>query len=180
MGRQIVSKADIRSAQEERASSESEATRPGLITTRDRKKALPERGRAIAPSRDVTEAESALPIEPDNYATRLLKYIPAEIVGLYITSEAVIRASSEGTSMYALMWIVFLFGLVMTPLYLHRVTKVTRKSQLLVSTVAFGIWVFALGGPFEVVDWYKPLYGGLLLPAFTLVVAVYEGKKSVA
>lgn len=131
MGRQIVSRADIRSAREEHAPRKTEVAGPDLIT-RDRKRALPERGRASAPSGGVTEAESALPVEPDTYATRLLKYIPAEIVGLYVTSEAVIRASAEGASMYVLLWIVFLFGLVMTPLYLHRVTKVTRKSQLLI------------------------------------------------
>lgn len=35
--------------------------------------------------------------------------------------------------------------------------------QVLISTIAFVVWVFAIGGPFASLDWYKPVYGGIAL-----------------
>lgn len=109
---------------------------------------------------------------PDGYTTRLLKYVPAEVVALFVTLDALVRSSSEVS--LAAYWGIFLFCLVGTYLYLWRVAKVRKQAQLLISTIAFAVWVFALGGPFEQFSWYAPIYGGLLLPIFTFAVAVYE------
>jgi hypothetical protein len=108
----------------------------------------------------------------DGYTTRLLKYVPAEVVALFITLDALIRSSSEVPP--AVYWGIFLFCLAATWLYLWRVARVRKPAQLLISTVAFAVWVFALGGPFAHFDWYASIYGGLLLPVFTFAVAVYE------
>ncbi|HEX5055641.1 MAG TPA: hypothetical protein VFX02_04000 [Gammaproteobacteria bacterium] len=109
---------------------------------------------------------------PDSYTDRLLKYVPAEVVALFITLDALVRSSSEiPTFIY---WAIFLFCTAATYLYLWRVAKVRKHCQLAISTVAFVVWVFALGGPFTHFDWYSPIYGGLLLPIFTFAVALYE------
>jgi hypothetical protein len=109
---------------------------------------------------------------PDGYPSRLLKYVPAEVVTLFVALDALVRPPADVP--LAVYWGVFLFCLVGTYFYLWRVAKVRKQTQLLISTVAFAVWVFALGGPFAQLDWYAPVYGALLLPIFTFAVAVYE------
>lgn len=109
---------------------------------------------------------------PDSYTDRLLKYVPAEVVALFITLDALARSSADIPLF--VYWAIFLFCMAGTYLYLWRVAKVRKHAQLAVSTVAFVVWVFALGGPFAQFDWYTPIYGGLLLPIFTFAIALYE------
>ncbi len=110
--------------------------------------------------------------KPDDYKTRLLKYIPAEVVALYLTLDAILRSTDQlPLNTY---WAVFIVGIVGTYLYLHRVEKVYKNKQLLISVVAYCIWVFALGGPFVYLEWYHPIYGGMLLPIYTFFVPIIE------
>jgi hypothetical protein len=117
-------------------------------------------------------SDQLLETKADNYTSRLLKYIPAEVVALYVTLDAIIR-SSEDISIW-IYWAVFIFGILGTYLYLWRVEKVTKQIQLLISAGAFIVWVFAIGGPFAHLAWYQPIYGGLLLPVYTFLVAIIE------
>lgn len=112
------------------------------------------------------------PNAPDAYTSRLLKYIPAEVVALFLTLDALIRSSSKVPIF--IYWAVFVFGIVATYFYLWRVGKVRKQTQLHISAVAFFVWVFAIGGPFTHLNWYDPLYGGLLLPVYTFLVAIVE------
>lgn len=119
-------------------------------------------------------AESATAVaeaRPDDYKQRLIKYIPAEVIALHLTLDALLRASGEGQG--ALPWAVFAFCFAATPLYLWRVAGVGKASQLLISTVAFAVWIFAVGGPFAALAWYKPIYGGILLPAYTFLIPIF-------
>ena len=129
------------------------------------------------PANDVKRKKLSFPpiktsLFEDNYTSRLLKYIPAEVIALYITLDAIIR-SAEDISIL-IYWFVFLFGMIGTYLYLWRVAKVSKKIQLLISVGAFVVWVFAIGGPFTTLSWYEPIYGGLLLPMYTFVTAIIE------
>ena len=49
-------------------------------------------------------------------------------------------------------------------------------TQAIISTGAFAVWVFALGGPFQHVPG-QPVYGSLLLILYTLVVALIDPKE---
>src|SRR2546430_777685 len=49
-------------------------------------------------------------------------------------------------------------------------------TQVVISTGAFAVWVFALGGPFEQVPG-REVYGSLLLILYTLVVALIDPKE---
>jgi hypothetical protein len=102
----------------------------------------------------------------DDYASRLLKYIPTETVAAYLALSGVV-ASAAGQNRAAMLWAVFVFGLLLTPLYLRRVGNVRSWLQLGISTAAFVVWVFALGGPWSSLSWYEPYQGTLLLIAFT-------------
>lgn len=110
--------------------------------------------------------------KPDDYSGRLLKYIPAEVVALYVALDTVIRSSPKFP--IAVYWSVFVFCVIATYLYLWRVQKVRKGLQLHISAIAFCVWVFALGGPFAHLSWYDPIYGGLLLPMYTFLAALIE------
>jgi hypothetical protein len=109
------------------------------------------------------------PLPEDKYKDRLLKYIPVEVVTFYLSLAAIIAAATDVPDW--LSWTIFIIGIVATPFYLRFYLQVSDRIQLAVSTLAFIVWVFALGGPFREVAWYKPVYGGVLLPIFTFFAA---------
>ena len=110
--------------------------------------------------------------KPDDYKQRLLKYIPTEVIALYLTLDTLVRSSDDMPS--NALWIIFAIGLVGTFLYLWRVEKVRKAKQLIISTIAFAVWVFALGGPFTALPWYEPLYAAILLPLYTFFIPIIE------
>lgn len=117
------------------------------------------------------ESYPSLP-EIDSYTSRLMKYIPVEVITLYLTLDALVRSSA--TIPHIIYWGIFIVGILGTYLYLWRVERVCKQQQLAISVVAYCIWVFALGGPFVFFSWYNSIYGGLLLPIYTFFIAIYE------
>ena len=114
----------------------------------------------------------------DDKKTQLVKYIPAEIVALFIAITGILNSATGLPEI--VHWIVFLGALLLTPLYVWRATRdeklPTAMGQIVISTVAFVIWVFAIGGPFVYLSWYNPAYGDLLLLFYTFVIPlVFEG-----
>ena len=109
----------------------------------------------------------------DNYYDKLLKYIPADVVAAWIVVNALITSAS-GIATAAFLWVAFGIGVILTAVWTWKLTsqpgKATAWTQILISTGAFIVWVFALGGPFATLSFYKPLYGALLMILYTLVV----------
>jgi hypothetical protein len=114
----------------------------------------------------------------DNYMSRVLKNIPSEIVMAYIAIDGVLRTSynpnvwAERQTLQTLLWGTLVTLTVLTPLWLWRVMGVRRASQLFVSTLSVLVWLFALGGPFALLDWYEPAFGAVVLPLYTLIVPI--------
>ena len=104
----------------------------------------------------------------DEYADKLLKLIPAEVIGVYLAMTSILDGSSD-TIHTIVPWLVFAFGIFATWFYLRVSLKVTQRRQLALTIAAFCIWVFTIGGPFETLDWYRPTYAGLLLAAYTFM-----------
>jgi hypothetical protein len=113
----------------------------------------------------------------DQYADRLMKYIPGEVVSLFILLNGLAANAPETIPRVPLQWGVFVVLLVGTWFYLRRILKVTKWQQLVISTVAFVVWVFFLGGPFVSLGWYDQFYGTFLLPLYTFGVGLIEPKK---
>jgi hypothetical protein len=138
-----------------------------IITKRDTEKIQ---------AKDITlpgqKEPAAEEVKVDDYSTRLLKYIPAEVVAIYVFIDSIIKQSAAPDA--GLMWIVFVVMVILTALYIWRVQKVEKWAQVLICTLAFAVWVFSLGGPFALLAWYKPIYGAVLLPLFTFAVGVIE------
>jgi len=120
--------------------------------------------------------DAVYPVGKDRYVDRLFKYIPAELVAGYIFVLGVVKRLTDSGEIMVLHWILFFIFCVLTPLYLWRVQKVLKLQQHIISLLSFVVWVFALGGPFALFTWYNPLYGEILLPVFTLAVAIWEAE----
>lgn len=94
--------------------------------------------------------------QTDGYVDRLLKYIPAEIVALYLGVINVIPAPQSDHK--TALWVVSTISALCVPLYTYLATQKPNHealwSQILISSAAFPLWVFAIGGPFEQCKWY--------------------------
>ena len=125
------------------------------------------------------DLESRFPagtVTQDGYFDRLFKYIPAELVAGYIFVLGVVKQLTNAGEIRVFQWSLFIIFCVLTPLYLWRVQKVQKVQQHIISLLSFVVWVFALGGPFALSGWYNPVYGAILLPVFTLIVAIWEAE----
>lgn len=113
----------------------------------------------------------------DTYRERLVKYIPVEIIVLYIALYGSTYAVIGTDPFFPILarWLV-IAGIICTPLYLWNVEQVSNWVQLLVSTVGFVVWVFALG-VFPVVElpWYNQVAAAIFLPVYTLASPLMEG-----
>lgn len=116
----------------------------------------------------------------DKYADRLIKYIPAEVISVFLFTNGLLRTADKQIppkTSEVLGWVIFGFLLIMTVVYLAGVLGVKKKLQWLVAFVSFAVWVFSIGGPFAGLGWYHPIYGALLLPLYTFSIAAFKVNK---
>ncbi|NNM72071.1 hypothetical protein [Enterovirga aerilata] len=124
----------------------------------------------------------------DDYSSRLVKYIPAESVAFFACVDKLIAShfgigntasttAATSSGAFALSLIVFLLGLVGTPLYLWR-RRLPRQPWMLnagIATIAFVLWAYTLGGSlFLLLGWYQVFLAGLFAPIFTFVAGFFE------
>src|ERR1041384_5831830 len=64
-----------------------------------------------------TEVAASEPPKADKPYERLLKYIPAEIVGAYVAIENTFRVSNIQPANEKFLWVLFSIMLVLTPVY---------------------------------------------------------------
>jgi hypothetical protein len=111
----------------------------------------------------------------DTYFDRIVKYIPADIVSAWVAVTGIIKASS-GIPTITVYWVTFLIGIGITLVWTLRQTNVPGARpawlQAAISSVAFIVWVFALGEPFASLSFYNPVYGSLALIGFTLISGI--------
>jgi purine-cytosine permease-like protein len=114
------------------------------------------------------------------YADKLVKFIPSEIIGIFTAVSSYIGTKVNGTTTYDeidkwLMISVFFILLILTPFYLYKITKVTNKQQIVVSTILFVIWVYTIGGPFSDGIWnmYYPKVASVVLILSTILPPMF-------
>jgi hypothetical protein len=153
--------------------------RPRVTTAEDVSRAMAEPtlsrgGVAVAP-----------PAAEDPYFSKIISYIPAEVVAAYQVMAGAIAASSSPSGWWLnLVWIGFLAAI--TPLWIKYATSdpvrgiEAHRFQMYSAAVAFLVWVFALGGAWEQVlpeglsGPTRQLVGSMLLFATTLVIPLLE------
>lgn len=101
----------------------------------------------------------------DTYSDALLKLIPAEVIGVYLSMLAILNGA-EDKSAYAPL-VVFLFGVFATWFYLRYTLQVVNKIQLLLSVGAFCVWAYSMSK--GLISWYDSTNAGLLLIAYTFI-----------
>ena len=114
----------------------------------------------------------------DSYLTKVVKYIPAEIVAAYVAAARALEGSGDQVDLETALWVVGAVLLVLTPLWIIFAASEQGKPrpvfQAGAAAFAFACWVFALGGPFEFRPWYRPIYGTLVLIFATLALPIIE------
>lgn len=102
-----------------------------------------------------------------SYLAKVVTYIPAEVVGVYVMITGAMEQGKDTIPLNALLWFTFLTLLILTPIWILITTRRPELPpayyQSFVSAIAFAAWVFALGGPFESLMWYEPIYGTVVL-----------------
>jgi hypothetical protein len=110
----------------------------------------------------------------DGYFDRLLKYIPSDVVGVWLTGSGLIKGEVDDGSRVGLLWLLFVAGLVLsffwTRKQTHEAGKPIEWRQVLLSCGSFLVWVFAIGGPFAELDFYTPILGSIILLIYTAVI----------
>lgn len=107
---------------------------------------------------------------PDDYKTRLLKSIPADVVAAWVFLDGILSADPLAPD--GLHWAVFAAVLALTPLWTWSMAYEpglpTPTLQIVASTLAFAVWAFALGGPFDDLAWYTSSLASVILALYTL------------
>jgi uncharacterized membrane protein len=129
--------------------------------------------------------------QDDGYFKKVVKYIPAEIIGAYTFCIGLI-SSKDGDNIHLFPWI--LFGLlIFTPIYMYlsvfenpnnnpAIKKKLALFHAIIASVAYIIWAYALGDTSMIdffkekfgTDWYNSIAGSLALVAFSMVVPLLE------
>jgi hypothetical protein len=100
--------------------------------------------------------------------------IPAEVVSLYLVGIGII---SEEQTVYLTVWaVICLIGLFAIRLY--GTSDPEEKlppdwTHVILSAIAFLIWVYSLGGPFAAMGIADPVIGSLLVLAWTFFVPIF-------
>jgi hypothetical protein len=112
----------------------------------------------------------------DDYFGRLAKYIPAEIVALYLAATDVVPAAE--LDRVKILCIIFWVCLVLTPIYLALTTREGAKGplwlQIVLATIAFPIWVLAIGGGCFELPKERAFIGSLVLMLATFVFGLIK------
>jgi len=122
-----------------------------IFTSQDAKKAAARLAGNAPPGALADPAPPGAGVSGDGYLERVVKYIPSEIIVLYLAGMNVIIAENPHAKDVVTTMSLGLFTAmaVATPLYLWRVQDVERKVQLALSTGCFIVWATSLpGNPF--------------------------------
>lgn len=132
--------------------------------------------REIKSLADINTGLPAAPTE-NNFKDRLVKLIPSEIVTAYVTIQGLISSTGTSNSVQntnTLMWIIIAVLLALTPLYLWQVGNVKKLGQLVFTSIAFLIWVLAIGSPLGTILGFAPTFiGSIVLVLYTLMIPFF-------
>ena len=115
----------------------------------------------------------------DSYFEKLVKFIPADILAAYLAISGI--TASNDPPLW-LTWGIFGVLLALTPLYVCLVKTDppgiawSKTFHWVTACLAFSAWVFAMGGPFATLVFYKPYLGSVVLILTTLIIPVLEGQ----
>lgn len=110
--------------------------------------------------------------EASQYADKLVKLIPTEIIGAYLAIDGMTATIHDERK--AVLSITIIGLLIIIPFYLWFMFKIRNKLQIIITMISFVVWVFSMGGPFLAYEWYLHVYGSVTLVLWTLVVPLFS------
>ena len=140
---------------------------------------MPLRPRVKSRADDLPPANLAAPAPAlDGYLSKIVKYIPVEVIGAYQTFTAFLAPSAPQPPT-PLEWGSFAFLVLLCPLWIAIATRDPGQPvqwfQAVAAPVAFGVWVLAqAGGLFDRAGAVSPKAGGALLLATVLLLPLVE------
>ena len=118
-----------------------------------------------------------------SYLDRLLKMIPAEVIGLYLVGSGFIP---QDQPVVLVVWsILCLFGVVAVRAYGTTdpmANQTPEWAAVWIAVGAFVIWVYTIGGPFKQFrmggqELHQPYIGSLLVLAYTFFIPIFYKDK---
>src|SRR5262249_52365356 len=136
----------------------------------------------IGPYRLKRSSAGAAPISGttfQDYLDRLMKMIPAEVVGLYLLGNGAILAGQGTDLAFIICTVICIIAVVVVRIY--GTTDSNAKNpvdwiHVAISSIAFLIWIYTLGGPsdpFVSFHLYQPWIGSILVLVWTFFVPIF-------
>lgn len=111
----------------------------------------------------------------DDYLTKLLKFVPLEVLGAYLFLQGVVTGNVTAASDLSWWLGALLVGVVVLSIpYDRQVLNVVRWPQIAMGCLGLVVYVFSFGGWFATTTWYHAWYGSIALPLFALLVAIIK------
>lgn len=137
--------------------------------------------RRIITGKDVEESKIKLaekgdittqPPVSDDYTEKIVKLIPGEAVTIFLAIDNIMKSHSDFAKTY--YWLFFIFSIILTLFLAYYVSEGPAplgrsKGQAFTATIAFILWVFAIGGPFTYLGWIQESFSGIFLMVFTAI-----------
>lgn len=132
---------------------------------------------SVTPNAETADAPN---MSIDEYLEKLMKMIPAEVVGLYLVGSGVVPEEEHAI---LLSWTVFCFAAVIVVRAIGTRDPMGGPPQwgaVLISSVSFVIWIYSVGGSFRwyLGQHYEPYVGSLLVLAWTFLVPMVYSPKA--
>jgi len=120
---------------------------------------------------------SGSPQALDEWAEKITKLIPSEIVAGYLTLVGLISKLTSNARWW--MWISVGVCFVLTPLYLKKVAVPGKpiRNHLIVSAFGFIVWAYSVSGHLVVPNYYDAAVASIVLVLFTLISGVIPMDK---
>ena len=118
----------------------------------------------------------------DTYLDRVAKYVPIEVVAAYLAINRLFLVTDPNRGPFVTLEVAFGLCWLATPLYVWRLAQVSPpkrwKAHAVVSSIAFPIWGFAIGG-LLFKDWAdQPTLPSVLLILFSLFAGLIPPEKT--
>ena len=107
----------------------------------------------------------------EQYAEKVIKLIPTEVIAAYISLAGLISLVKIENLVTPLYFINFIVCLIVTPLYLRKLStpKKNNTIHLIISTVAFIVWAYNISGKTIVPLLYDAALSSIFLGFFSLI-----------
>ena len=123
-------------------------------------------------------AEPLDEVKPDDFIGRVIKYIPAETVSVYVIIQKTLEQFNN-TIPSIISWMLVAVIFIVNLFYLRNMQKIKRLSQIFLSSIAFLIWAYTLGEPFKGIlgNNYQAIYSSIAVTLFTFIVPIFKFEK---